>query len=220
MADAGRGLLAALVATALLAACEDRDPEARAVRSGAGGDSGLPMPRAAPGTSITGMPAPAASAAGQDADTAAIAAALPEGLEIEQGASIDPVTGELVPTRPETATLPDTAAGSDPSSATAVVREYAAALASGAFGDAQQAWIGPPSDGPVMELARGSALAIDVQPARMITDALGTSVVVPVNVHGAAGGGMRHVAVDYSLRRGPDGRWRIGAATIVRDEVR
>ena len=168
-----------------------------------------------PGSEVEVIEAPVA-----DAGAESPADALP--TEDPNAIPVDPATG-LAVGAPAPAVQVPAGTPADPSAqpgetaaAGAVVREYAAALASGAFAAAQQLWSATPTDSALLRLARGPAFAVDVlAPARSADPAAAGVVTVPVRVRGTAeDGSPRSISALYTVRRNAEGQWRIASATV------
>lgn len=224
-ANDGRALLVVLtVALAVLSGC-DRDRKG----TSAGGsdrvvDGALPTPAGTSGGSVTGMPtSPPAMEPGpvEEPMPAPVAGEPPEGAvpADPNAVPVDPATGLAVGAQPP---APPAVGGSvDAGAAAAVVREYMAALGSGAFASAQQLWSATPNDSAVLQLARGAAFAVDIAaPARPADSAAAAAgvVTVPVQVRGTADDGTeRSLVATYTVRRTPEGAWRIASASVRED---
>lgn len=200
----------------VLVACGDRPPEATDASGRPLASGTLPTPVGAGGGSVTGMPtsAPPPGPADAVAETPAPAAG-----EIPPDAPVDP---NAVPVDPETglAMQPGTTPAGPPSppvdvaGAGALVREYMAALGSGAFAGAQQMWSTTPNDSAVLALARGAAFAVDVMAPVAGADSAAGVATVPVRVRGADDAGEVLLSVAYTVRRTPEGAWRIASAAV------
>jgi hypothetical protein len=184
----------------------------------------LPTPAGTSGGSVTGMPTsppPAAEVAATDTPPPATgevpdgtAAADPNAIPVDPAtglaAGATPVEGGT-PSAPVQPVLPG-----DATAAGAVVRDYAAALSSGAFAAAQQLWSATPTDSVMLQLARSPAFAVDVLAPTRSTDPAAAGVVsVPVRARGTAEDGReRIVSAVYTVRRTAEGAWRIASATV------
>lgn len=214
-------LIAFAIGCLLLAACGERTGEDEAQARGGRGDGGLPTPAGTPGSSVTGMPTDAPPQAASDAAAVAIAptfdpATAPvEGLPPGDAGAIpiDPATGMAATAEPSASARQPS--GADISAAGDVVRDYMAALGSGAFAGAQQLWSTTPNDSAVLELARGQAFAVDVlAPAGSPDPAANGVITVPVRVRGATADTPRLLSVTYTVRRTREGAWRIASAAV------
>jgi hypothetical protein len=203
-----------------LAACngQDRAP----VRVSAAADdepSGtLPVPEAAPGSSVTGMPTEpppprpvAAEAMATPDDTAA--APLPAPVDIDVGGP-DASTPDDSGTSqaPQPSPVPPPPSPADAAAATSLVTQYMAALGAGAPARGQALWSTTPNDSAVLQLSRNSPFGIGV--GAPVAD-VGGRLAVPVDVRGRADDGSdRHLVATYTVQRGPAGNWRIMSATV------
>lgn len=213
----------AALAAAMLAGCGRGDgDDANAGSAGGGVQGALPTPAGTSGGSVTGMPTqPPASD-----DTAVVAEAEPAPVAEPPVDGAAPVDPNAVPIDPATGLAagapvppPADAPPADVTGAATVVREYMAALGSGAFAGAQQLWSATPNDSAVLQLARGATFAVDVlPPARPADPAAGSVANVPVRVRGTADdGSARGLLAIYTVRRGADGGWRIASASVRED---
>lgn len=218
-------MLAVALAAAMLAGC-DASEEEEAAASGGGTVSGaLPTPAGTGGGSVTGMPTtapPPREAEVVEAPPAPATGELPAGVPPTDPNAIpvDPATGLAVGAVPPAGTGDaQPAQPGDASAAGAVVREYMAALGGGSFAAAQQLWSATPTDSLILELARGDAFAVDVLAAMRSADPAAAGVVtVPVRVRGSADdGSVRAVSATYTVRRTPEGQWRIASAVVRED---
>lgn len=211
-----RLIVAASAAALALAACSDRTSEGTDASGRPLADGTLPTPAGTSGGSVTGMPT---SAPPRDPAEAVVETPAPEAGEIPADAPLDP---NAVPIDPATgmAAQPGTTPAGPPTSAAdvsgagSVVREYMAALGSGAFAGAQQLWSTTPNDSAVLQLARGTAFAVDVLAPVAGSDPAAGVATVPVRVRGANDGGEVQLSVAYTVRRTPEGTWRIASATV------
>jgi hypothetical protein len=204
-----------------LVSCGDRAGEAESRPGGRRMTGALPTPAGANGGSVTGMPTQA-PAAGVAADAVAAAPPVPPPAPVtdtlpppDPGAiPIDPATGMAAPAdSPAAALTPQ-----DLNAAGGVVRDYMAALGSGAFAGAQQLWSTTPNDGAILQLARAPAFAADVMAAVPTPDPAAVGVaMVPVRVRGSGDAGERALSATYTVRRGADGAWRIASANVRED---
>lgn len=221
--DVHAPLVALAVALALLPGCDRDRKRASAGASDDVVEGALPTPAGTSGGSVTGMPtSPPAIEPGpaEEPMPAPVAGELPEGaLPADPNAvPVDPATGLAVGAQPPPP--PADGASVDAGAAGAVVREYMTALGSGAFASAQQLWSATPNDSAVMQLARGATFAVDVAaPARPADSAAAAGVVtVPVQVRGTADDGTeRSLVATYTVRRTPEGAWRIASASVRED---
>ena len=214
------------LAIVLAGGCGDRTDDGGMGATGervAGGP--LPTPAGTSGGSVTGMPTsppPGGEVVAADLpppDPAAMPDGLPPGDP--NAIPVDPATGLAAGAVPADGTTAPTPANQpvlpgDATAAGTVVRDYAAALSSGAFAAAQQLWSATPTDSALLQLARGQAFAIDVlAPTRSADPAAAGVVTVPVRARGTADDGSeRVVSAVYTVRRTPDGAWRIASASV------
>lgn len=219
--DAGRKRARSFVPVALLTlglcGCGHRSgepavPPATYDEEAAAG-AALPTPAGVPGTAVTGMPTSPPAAAAVDSKPATVPAG--SGAPVALPTPVDG-SGEPVPatdTKPPADTAP---APIDASAATATVRDYVAALGSGAFGAAQQLWSGAPTDASVLQLARGAGFTVDVGvPVRAADAGQPASIAVPVTVRGTDDDGHdRRLLATYTVRAQPSGELRIVSATV------
>lgn len=213
-------LVAALFLPALVAGCGQQNggvevpPVTHDEEAAAG--AALPVPAGVPGTGVTGMPTspPVVDAnASQPAPVPASTDPLPLPLPLPA-----PVDGAGEPDAAAVARLPadPVATPVDPTVAANVVRDYMAALGSGAFPAAEKFWAGASGDAAVLQLAHGQAFDIDVgAPARSSDARDPTSMNVPVTVRGTADDGHeRRLVATYTVRALPGGEVRIVAASM------
>ncbi|TBR12468.1 MAG: hypothetical protein EPO46_04840 [Lysobacter sp.] len=186
------------------------DPSSAATLDGDSAVTGnLPAPEGVPGTSVTGMPV------GGPPVIAAPPVQTPVAPEAS-GATTATLPGNdaVVPLpAPVDITEANAAApGPDPAGAAAAMRDYMAALASGAFARAQQAWGTAPGDADVLQLARGRTFEVSIGAASAATDTQGIDI--PVDMRGTTDDGAeRRMTAVYRLQ--PDaGQWRIVAVSI------
>ena len=209
-----RAVALACAVALMLCACDGDAPEPTDARGRPLSQNALPTPIGAPGGSVTGMPTSPPPPPAPPANDAAVAAATPETAAVAPDPSVDP---NAVPIDPATglAAQPGSPPPADLSGAGAVVRDYMAALSSGAFAGAQQLWSTTPNDGVVMQLARGPSFGVEVMPATGAPDAASTGIAtVPVRIRGASDAGESSVLVTYTVRRTPEGAWRIASAAV------
>lgn len=211
-----RLIVAACAAALALAACGDRATEATDASGRPLANGTLPTPAGTTGGSVTGMPTSAPPA---DPEAAVAQAPAPAEGEIAPDAPVDPnalpvdpATGLAV--QPGTPPTGPAAPAADLAGAGSVVREYMAALGSGAFAGAQQLWSTTPNDSAVLQLARGTAFAVDVLAPVAGPDPAAAIATVPVRVRGAGDEGERALSVAYTVRRAPEGAWRIASAAV------
>lgn len=209
-----------LLACGMLAACGDRADSEADAEGGRRMTGALPTPAGAAGGSVTGMPTQAPPPGPADAVASAPPVSTPapatDALPApDPGAiPIDPATGMAAAAdSPAAALTPQ-----DLTAAGGVVRDYMAALGSGALAGAQQLWSTTPNDGIVLELARGQAFAVDVMAAVPTPDPSAVGVaMVPVRVRGTGDAGERAISATYTVRRTGEGAWRIASATVRED---
>jgi hypothetical protein len=194
-----------------------KDDTERGRAAGGTGDNALPAPAGAPGASVTGMPTDpppptieAPSAEPVVADALDPAPELPTAGGEPAGPGLVALTPQVEPPAPAAP------AAVDPAGAAGTMREYAAALGSGAFARVQQLWLGAPGDGPVLQLARSGAFVIDVHsPGRIVDGGGGPMVSVPVEMSGVADdGGEQRISAVYTVRLTPEGQWRIAGVSM------
>lgn len=225
-ADSRIRLGAIALAVVLAGGCGDRADDGRGDASGGRVASGpLPTPAGTSGGSVTGMPT--SPPPGADVVAAEVAEPLPppspDALPPADpnAIPIDPATGLAAGAVPPDGTAapaasPQPVLPGDATAAGAVVRDYAAALSAGAFAGAQQLWSATPTDSALLQLARGQAFAIDVMaPTRSADPAAAGVVTVPVRARGMAeDGSERRLTAVYTVRRTPEGAWRIASASV------
>lgn len=208
--------VALVLVVALAAGCGKPDGGSEEVSSDGVAVGALPTPAGTGGGSVTGMPAggPPRAAEPVPVPTEPVEAPLAEGPPPADpnAIPIDPATGLAMATPPPVA---EPAPQADTAAAGTLVREYAAALGAGAFAASQQHWSATPTDSAVLQLARGGAFAADVLAPLRPADANADVVGVPVRVRGTDETGTeRSLAVLYTVRRGPEGDWRIASANV------
>lgn len=215
---------AALAIVLALAACraQDRAPDAVPAAVDDTPSGTLPVPEAAPGSSVTGMPTepPPPSAVASDtiatAQDTETAPAAPEPAPVDTTApAIDGTAANdaaPLPTTPQPSPASPPPSPADAAAAGNLVTQYIAALGAGAPARGQVLWSTTPNDSAVLQLSRNAPFDVGIGAA---TADAGGRIVVPVDVRGKADDGSdRHVVATYTVQRGPVGNWRIMSATV------
>lgn len=226
-------VLAAFVATALVACSGEDGAGGTDAQTIANSDSPLPKPEPTSG-SVTGMPdTPGPGTVGAptepDTDTALATDETGDGIEPVPGAAGTAPVGDAASPDPDMSGLPTPAAEPTPEDAVNVLRDYYAAIEARNFAHAWSLWSdnGRTSGQTPQQFADGFANTAHVAvstgaPGAMEAAAGSRYIQVPISIEAAQrDGSVRRYAGSYTLRRAVvDGAtpaqraWRLASATL------